>query len=48
MTKLVTEPSFDGISRLSPYLHFGFLSIQEIVYAVENANAPDARQGSIS
>lgn len=34
------EPSIDGTSRLSPYLHFGFLSIQEIVNAVERANAP--------
>jgi len=35
------EPSIDGTSRLSPYLHFGFLSIQEIVNAVELANAPN-------
>jgi len=34
------EASFDGVSRLSPYLHFGFLSIQEVVHAVERANAP--------
>ncbi|HEX6648625.1 MAG TPA: hypothetical protein VF075_03775 [Pyrinomonadaceae bacterium] len=34
------EPSIDGTSRLSPYLHFGFLSIQEVVNAVERANAP--------
>jgi deoxyribodipyrimidine photo-lyase len=32
------EPSVDGCSRLSPYLHFGFLSIQEIVHAVETAH----------
>ena len=38
--KTHNEPSFDGVSRLSPYLHFGFLSIQEIVDAVERANAP--------
>ena len=38
--KTRSEPSFDGSSRLSPYLHFGFLSIQEIVHAVERANAP--------
>ena len=38
--KTRNEPSFDGISRLSPYLHFGFLSIQEVVHAVEGANAP--------
>lgn len=34
------EPSIDGSSRLSPYLHFGFLSIQEVVEAVEKAEAP--------
>ena len=34
------EPSFDGVSRLSPYLHFGFVSIQEVVAAVEKAQAP--------
>ena len=34
------EPSIDGSSRLSPYLHFGFLSIQEVVEAVEHSNAP--------
>lgn len=34
------DPSVDGTSRLSPYLHFGFLSIQEIVAAVEQAKAP--------
>ena len=34
------EPSIDGSSRLSPYLHFGFLSIQEIVAAIESAKAP--------
>jgi len=36
------EPSIDGTSRLSPYLHFGFLSIQEVVGAVERADAPGA------
>jgi len=35
-----SEPSVDGSSRLSPYLHFGFLSIQEIVEAVEKSDAP--------
>jgi deoxyribodipyrimidine photo-lyase len=34
------EPSIDGSSRLSPYLHFGFLSIQEVVRAVEHPGAP--------
>lgn len=33
------EPSVDGSSRLSPYLHFGFLSIQEVVDAVERSRA---------
>ena len=40
--KTHNEPSIDGVSRLSPYLHFGFLSIQEIVAAVEKAKAPKA------
>ena len=40
--KTHNEPSVDGVSRLSPYLHFGFLSIQEIVAAVEQAKAPKA------
>lgn len=40
--KTHNEPSIDGVSRLSPYLHFGFLSIQEIVAAVEHAKAPKA------
>ncbi len=35
-----TEPSVDGTSRLSSYLHFGFISIQEVVKAVERAEAP--------
>lgn len=34
------ECSVDGSSRLSPYLHFGFLSVYEIVEAVENADVP--------
>lgn len=40
--KTRNEASVDGCSRLSPYLHFGFLSIQEIVEAVEKAEAPQA------
>jgi deoxyribodipyrimidine photo-lyase len=40
--KTRNDPSIDGVSRLSPYLHFGFLSIQEIVAAVEKAKAPKA------
>jgi deoxyribodipyrimidine photo-lyase len=38
--KTQKEPSIDGVSRLSPYLHFGFISIQEVVGAVEKAKAP--------
>ncbi len=34
------EPSVDGSSRLSPYLHFGFLAPQEIYQAVQAAVAP--------
>lgn len=35
------ESSIDGSSRLSPYLHFGFLSVYEIVEAVdENKDVP--------
>ena len=40
--KTHNDPSIDGTSRLSPYLHFGFLSVQEIVAAVERAEAPTA------
>lgn len=36
--KTRNECSIDGSSRLSPYLHFGFLSVYEIVEAVENAD----------
>ncbi len=39
--KTRNDPSVDGSSRLSPYLHFGFLSIQEVVAAVEQAKAPN-------
>jgi deoxyribodipyrimidine photo-lyase len=34
------ECSVDGSSRLSPYLHFGYLSVFEIVEAVNNADVP--------
>jgi deoxyribodipyrimidine photo-lyase len=37
---LRNKPEIDGTSRLSPYLHFGFISIREIVHAVNNAKAP--------
>lgn len=35
-----SEPSVDGVSRMSSYLHFGFLSAQEIYHAVNDADAP--------
>jgi deoxyribodipyrimidine photo-lyase len=38
--KTRNEPSVDGSSRLSSYLHFGFLSVFEIYQAVENADVP--------
>ncbi|MBA3440958.1 MAG: deoxyribodipyrimidine photolyase [Pyrinomonadaceae bacterium] len=34
------DPSIDGVSRLSSYLHFGFLSAFEIVEAVTDSDAP--------
>ena len=34
------EPGEDGTSRLSSYLHFGFLSAHEIVEAVNDADVP--------
>lgn len=39
-SKTRNECSVDGSSRLSAYLHFGFLSVQEIVESVENADVP--------
>lgn len=35
-----THPETDGTSRLSAYLHFGYLSAQEIAEAVQAADAP--------
>lgn len=35
-----SKPDLDGSSRLSAYLHFGFISIQEIAAAVKQAKAP--------
>ncbi len=35
-----THPETDGTSRLSSYLHFGYLSAQEIAEAVQVADAP--------
>lgn len=34
------KPEIDGSSRLSSYLHFGFLSALEIAIAVKNSDAP--------
>jgi deoxyribodipyrimidine photo-lyase len=36
------KPNLDGSSRLSSYLHFGFLSPLEIALAVQDADAPQA------
>lgn len=36
------KPDVDGASRLSSYLHFGFLSSLEIALAVKDADAPQA------
>lgn len=36
------RPEIDGCSRLSSYLHFGFLSPLEIAFAVSDADAPPA------
>jgi deoxyribodipyrimidine photo-lyase len=38
--KTRSKPDCDGSSRLSAYLHFGFLSPLEIALAVKNSNAP--------
>ena len=38
--KTRNKPEVDGSSRLSPYLHFGFISSLEIALAVEEADAP--------
>ena len=40
--KLRSKPDVDGSSRLSAYLHFGYISIQEIAEAVKHAKAPQA------
>ena len=39
---LRNKPDVDGSSRLSSYLHFGFISIQEIADAVQKARASRA------
>ncbi len=40
--ELRNKPGVDGTSRLSPYLHFGLISIREIVAVVTQARAPKA------
>ena len=35
------KPELDGSSRLSAYLHFGFLSALEVALAVQEADAPE-------
>lgn len=39
--KTRNKPELDGSSRLSAYLHFGFLSPLEIALAVKESNAPN-------
>ncbi len=39
--KTRSNPEIDGSSRLSSYLHFGFLSSLEIALAVRESDAPD-------
>ena len=41
-----SKPDLDGSSRLSAYLHFGFISIQEIAEAVQQAKAPQAAKAA--
>lgn len=36
------KPERDGSSRLSPYLHFGFISSLEVALAVQAADAPES------
>lgn len=40
--KTRNKPEIDGSSRLSSYLHFGFLSPLEVALAVQKAEAPQA------
>jgi deoxyribodipyrimidine photo-lyase len=44
--KTRSKPDLDGSSRLSSYLHFGFISIQEIAEAVNHAQAPQVAKDS--
>jgi len=36
------QADIDGTSRLSPYLHFGHISVQRVAWEVERSNAPRA------
>lgn len=40
------KPEIDGSSRLSPYLHFGFLSSLEVALAVQNSEAPQTAKAA--
>ena len=40
------KPDMDGSSRLSSYLHFGFLSPLEIALAVQNSEAPESAKAA--
>ncbi len=35
------QPDIDGTSQLSPYLHFGHISVQQVALAATHASAPD-------
>lgn len=39
--ELRNKPDVDGCSRLSPYLHFGFISAQQVYEAVQRAKVPE-------
>jgi deoxyribodipyrimidine photo-lyase len=45
--ELRNEASIDGTSRMSMYLHFGFISVQEIVAAVDKQNKIRAEAKSV-
>ncbi|MBC7796236.1 MAG: deoxyribodipyrimidine photolyase [Pyrinomonadaceae bacterium] len=40
------KPEIDGSSRMSSYLHFGFLSAEEVYHAVADADAPQSAKDS--
>ena len=35
------QPAIDGTSQLSPYFHFGHISVQQVALAATHASAPD-------